>query len=71
MANGPDIDKVLMELGEHWDTVQIFCTRHEAGEHAGTVHRAQGIGNYYARYGQVKQWVDLQDEGTRREFEES
>ena len=42
-------------LGEYFDTVQIFVTRHENSE--GTTNMNWGSGNWFARYGQVEEWV--------------
>ena len=49
------VDKAIDLLGEHFDTVQIFCTRHEGGE--GTVSMNKGIGNWFARRGHVQEWI--------------
>lgn len=54
-----DVDilkKHVAQLMEHFDTVQIFCTRHSP-ELDGTVRVQWGGGNYYARYGQVNRWI--------------
>jgi len=59
------LEKALSELGEHYDSAQIFATRHEAGTLGGTVRAALGCGNWYARYGQVQEWIVRQDEQTR------
>lgn len=59
------IKKACQELGEHFDSVQIFVTRHEAGECNGTICINYGSGNSMARYGQVKDWTVKQDEFTR------
>lgn len=77
--NTPSQDTDLLKsaaqaLGEHFDTVQIFTTRHESGELDGTVRSNYGCGNWYARYGQVRQWVIMEDEAARelaRKREES
>ena len=53
------------QLAEHFDTVQIFCTRHEAGKEDGTVAVNQGAGNWFARVGQVKEWIVKKDEEAR------
>lgn len=53
-------------LGEHFDTVHIFTTRHETGNEDGTVNVTYGIGNWFARYGQVQEWIIRCDERTRR-----
>lgn len=52
-------------LGEHFDSVQIFTTRHESSEQDGTVTVHLGVGNWFARYGQVSEWLIKQDEWTR------
>lgn len=52
-----EIDRHIRELGEHFETVQIFCTRTQDGsEGGGTHHISKGSGNWHARYGQVKMW---------------
>lgn len=55
----------LEQLSEHFESVQIFCNRHEHGELDGTVQVQKGSGNWFARYGQVKQWVVEQEEYER------
>lgn len=51
----------LDALGEHFDTVQIFCSRHEAGEsEGGTINVTVGSGNTFARYGQISLWIVAQ-----------
>lgn len=47
--------KALGMLGEEFDSVQVFCTRHD-GE--GTLNVTRGTGNWFARWGQVVQWVE-------------
>jgi len=64
---GELVKKAAADLGEYYDSVQIFATRHESGEREGTVHAAWGIGNFYARYGQVREWLVTQEEGTRQQ----
>jgi hypothetical protein len=48
-------------LAEHFDAVQIFATRCEAGSLDGTVNINLGAGNFFARYGHVKAWTLRQD----------
>jgi len=62
------LDDALKVLGEHFDSVQIFCSRHESTLEDGTVLACKGIGNWYARYGQVQEWIVKQDEVTRVEI---
>lgn len=59
------IQKCVDELGEHFDTVQIFATRHEKGENDGTVHVQLGAGNWFARYGHVTNWLVQENQSTR------
>lgn len=61
------IEEALNSLGEHFDTVQIFTTRHVPYTEGGTRSAALGVGNWYARYGQVAEWLVKTDEHTRRE----
>lgn len=56
-------------LIEHFDSVQIFCTRHEPEEEGGTIHAAWGAGNWFARFGQISEWMVKQDETTRKGVE--
>lgn len=59
------VQKVVDELIEHFDSVQILVTRVETGELNGTVTLSLGAGNWYARYGQVKDWMIKIDERSR------
>lgn len=63
-----DIQMIQMavdRLGEHFDSVQIFCTRHEGA--SGTTRMAVGGGNWFARYGQIIYWLHQQQEDARQE----
>ena len=58
-----DIDRVrraAVLLMEHFDTVQIFATRH-VDDDTGTVSVQWGGGNWFARRGQIGEWVLKQD----------
>lgn len=61
------IKEAALKLGEHFETVQIFATRHqsETEDNTGTVNCNYGVGNWFARLGFVKDWVIRQDEYTR------
>lgn len=64
MSNNENPDIVLLKatsarLSEHFDTVQIFVTRQTSD---GTVNCQWGSGNWFARYGQIKQWLVKEDE---------
>jgi hypothetical protein len=54
-------------LSEHFDTVHIFATRHEPGQEGGTVNLSWGNGNWFARYGQISNWLNASNETTRAE----
>lgn len=53
------------QLADHFDSVQIFATRHEAGEKEGTINIQLGAGNWFTRYGQVREWCIRCDEDAR------
>lgn len=55
----------VAQLSEHFETVQIFCTRHMPAELDGTVCVQWGAGNWYARYGGIKEWVFKREEEFR------
>lgn len=59
------IRRHLAELGEHFDTAQIFVTRHMPAEEDGTVTLQMGTGNYYARVGHIGEWMVAQNEFVR------
>lgn len=43
-------------LGEHFDSVAIFVTRHESSK-GGTLRLIQQSGNLYATVGWVRDWI--------------
>lgn len=59
------LDSHLMQLMEHFDTVQISVTGYEpkGGE---SFFCSRGLGNWHARYGQAVEWVKRQDEHARQ-----
>jgi hypothetical protein len=57
----------VAKLMEHFESVQIFATRHMQSELGGTVNVQFGAGNWFARYGQVRAWVVKEDELLRFE----
>jgi len=61
------INKHLDTLIEHFDSVQIFATR-QSSHNDGTVHINIGRGNYFARYGQIKEWIIVEEESTRNKI---
>ncbi len=58
------IQRKACELAEHFDSVQIFVTRHRGGEEM-TASYEFGKGNFYARYGQIAEWLSIQDQFQR------
>jgi len=57
------VDKFIKEVGEFVDTAQIFLTFHD-GEMTSSYDK--GMGNFFARKGQVDEWLVIQ-----REFEKN
>jgi hypothetical protein len=53
-------------LSEHFDSVQVFATRHEPTD-GGTINVNFGAGNWFARKGQVGEWLIKADERSREE----
>ena len=53
-------------LAEHFDSVQIFCSRHEGGD-IGTISVNFGRGNWFARRGHVQDWILKEAERTKEE----
>lgn len=65
-----DSDKELIcrtarSLAEHFDSVQIFVSRHQPAELDGTMRVSIGTGNWYSRYGQIVEWVNMENERAR------
>lgn len=58
------VEKAVETLGEHFDAVQIFVNRHESSK-GGTVRFNDGRGNWFARYGQVREWLIREEETSR------
>lgn len=68
-----DLERVKVaaqSLGEHFDSVQIFVTRHAAYEENGTIKVNYGEGNWFSRYGQIAEWMLCTDERIRKEVRE-
>lgn len=56
-----EVKRHVVALMEHFDTVQIFCTRHHGKVNdSSTYHVQNGDGNYFARVGQVTEWLNLE-----------
>lgn len=61
----PDLQIVkrhVAELGEHFDTVQVFVTRLKDEGERGTINVHYGSGDWFARFGFVTYWKLKQEE---------
>lgn len=56
--------KHTAELMEHCDTVLILITKHNT-ETGSTISIDRGDGNWYARYGQAREWLLREDVDAR------
>lgn len=67
------LEKHCASIGEHFDTVQIFVTRFDAEQ--GTCNASYGSGNWFARRGQIQDWLVKENEqtcvGVRKSEEET
>ena len=50
------VSKAIADLLPYFDTVQIFVTRLEPD--GNTMSCSDGKGNWYSRFGQVREWLD-------------
>lgn len=57
------IKKAVEDLSEFFDSVHIFCTRHDSDDE-GTVGWQYGSGNWHARMGQIRDWISDRDART-------
>lgn len=59
------LDEHVDKLMEHFDSVQIFATRQHSAvtgdSDKNTMSCESGGGNFYARMGQVREWLIRQD----------
>lgn len=71
MSSPDEVDRILdetaLKLGEHFDSVQIFVTRHEPEIEGGTITATRGCGNWHARFGQITEWLIVKEEDARCE----
>lgn len=59
------VQEHVNKLIEFYDSVHVFCTRHEPQTEGGTITVNLGAGNWHARYGQITEWTIKQDEYAR------
>jgi hypothetical protein len=64
-ADTKRVTEALGSLIEHFDSVHIFATRHESGEENGTINLSIGRGNWFSRYGQIRTWIEREEEKSR------
>lgn len=58
------LDQHVDQLLEHFDSIRIFATVKEDGGEC-TIGVNRGGGNFYAQFGQAREWVLVQDEYTK------
>lgn len=58
------------QLKEHFDSVQIFCTKPSLAPDGGTVSINVGAGDFFARYGKAREWVLKEEHNFRAEAED-
>lgn len=58
------VDRMLAQLSEHFDNIQIFVSKNPQGKAQETVSFRKGLGNYFARYGHVRDWLVEMDANT-------
>ena len=58
------IAKIVGELAEGYDTVQIFLTKHtdKGSNSEDTESIYYGVGNKFAIYGQIRTWMLIEDQ---------
>lgn len=59
------VKKAALDLGEHVDTVQIFVSKYSPEGDGNSLTFEIGNGSYYARFGQVQEWLTIQEEYQR------
>lgn len=59
------LDDAAKMLMRHFDSVQIICTMMDPNGTGTTSGISSGAGNWYARYGSTKDWVERQEEEFR------
>lgn len=63
------VEKMCKELYPFVDAIHVFFTKHENNE-VGTSRYDFGLGNWYARYGQIREWVETANTPVSKEDEE-
>ena len=55
------IEQTCSRLQEHFDSVQIFATKHDPTMSEGTINWHYGSGNWFTRWGQIKDWISRKE----------
>lgn len=56
------LDNQVRVLMQNFDSVHIFATKFETdGAESKTAHYVRGDGNWFTRYGQVREWLLRQE----------
>lgn len=55
------LEEAIRKLKPYFDSVQIFCTRHEEEKFGGTISVHAGKGNLFSRIGLVRAWLINED----------
>jgi hypothetical protein len=50
----------ISKVSEHVDSVTVFINKRRDDGKDGTLHMINGSGNWYARFGQIADWVEDQ-----------
>jgi len=59
------LERIVQQLGEHYENVRIFANTSTSD---GKIIRAtQGAGNFFAQYGQIREWLIHMDEYAKQE----
>lgn len=54
------LQQACESLGEHFDSIQIFATIHDPDRgNGGTTNASWGSGNWFARKGQIEEWLGM------------
>jgi hypothetical protein len=65
------VGKHASELSEFFDSCRIFVSWPHADDAHRTLTFDSGRGNWFAQYGQIRQWVIAEDELLRKSVRES
>ena len=54
------VTEFVNRISEHVDSVTVFVNKKREDGHDGTWHMHMGRGNWYARYGQIVQFIEAE-----------